>query len=258
MQYYIVKAKPVAKVHWNNLYKTLDENLGEFIVTPIKKFNKVIGFKEVLTGETIVNRFNYLNDFDNYDFIDYFSHYSSLNRKVGDVAVSIEEIKDEEQVLTYLQQTPEQIKEKIAGLEINAIRAYQNSIGLTFENKPLDYYKKELYALTLKDQTRLLVYPKKRLGTTKSFYEIITGHKVLKYLTSDFDANDFYLGSKFSDCMSDKYFSFDETAPATRILPSKSIDQYMNSSNPITISRIEESLETFRNEIKQAYQKAKK
>jgi len=262
MNYYVIKAKPIKKVYWNGLFDTLDETLGEFIVTPIYKGKKIVEFKEILTNRVIAKRLHFIDQWELLDFIDYFDNYNDIERKAGDVAIVLEQLENEDQLNEYLKQSKEEVESKIDSLEINAIKSYQNEFGLEFENQPLDYYKKELYELKIKDGPTLFVYPEKRFGSVKSYREIHTGKKVLRYKSGDCDSygisSGFYLGTKFMDLLDKEYFEFDETLPATRSCKPNDINQYINSMNPMTVERIEEAIERCRQNEKSKYQKRKK
>lgn len=256
MNYYILRTRPVEKIYWNGAHHELSPNLDNFIVEPIYKRKKIVAFKEILTNKIIAKRFNYINDFNSEDYIDYFINYNTLIRNTGDVSVKIIGKANEEFLNEYKKQTSEEISKKIDNLEKKAIKEYQKSIGLEFKNQPLDYYKKELYELKIKDDTTLLVYPEKRFGNIKYYRELTTGTRILRIINTD-EGADIILGIKFLDFITNKYFEFDPYTLATRTLPTQTINQYINRKNPITFEQIQKTINNINNEIKESRKKAK-
>jgi len=264
MELYFAIPKAITDIHWNGYVET-SEALGVFCVIPeIKKRmlgrSKIIGFKEVITGEKIVNRIYYGTEYDvEHEDVDCMIKRGA---QIGDIAWEIVDkceangLLSFEELEEYGSLTKEEVHKRLKNIRERAIKIGQLRENLVLKreefyvNRNLDinkiyvaipravtdiYYNavaktsEPLGTFCVKPEVKRNVFGK--LVVT-GFHEVITGEKIV-----DRESCEWAEGPTVSDkdCMVGKVVQVGDLAwdildksSADRILSPEELQEYMS------------------------------
>ncbi len=274
---YVAIPRTVIDIYWNEVSET-SEPLGMFYVKPEVKRNAfgqlvVTGFKEVITGEKIVNREYYESDDDS--IVEDKDCLAGEVTQIGDVVWNIidkspaDRIVTAEEMQEYMSLTPTEIlkrfkilREKARTVALNQQIEFDeknyryrgnmnsNEIYIAIPSVIVDKYLDGSYKKSESDEI-FIVRPEIRknifgMKSVTGFKEVITGEKIVN---STFHSSEYETNNEDKDCMvdgepevGDLAWDIIDKSTADRLLPKEVLAKYMSYSP----EEILEQLRSFR------------
>lgn len=233
-EYAIAKCYSVNKTYWNGCFNLTNDSFEDFIVEPIYEKQllgkkKLVGYREIQTGEPLTKVTYSTSDLDYYDAHNTYKGYEKYHYKnLGDVVIEITgNTPTQEQLNTYMQSEKQERLEKINSLEFEAIKHFRNSIGLETRKKDSDYYNLQIYLYEFDDDNFLLLYPQTKFHKITGFKELNTGQPIIKRIANVDETFDYF------KMENEKHYinSIDTSILATRVKSEEIINQYLNHSD---------------------------